>query len=170
MFHHIYDDLTKQIIASVLCEVCSKIIKEESFYMFEMLKKCLTYLNVGNNDFGVLGFFMAKANELIGISPNVDACTHCDSQQVVAISIQDGGFVCANCFEEHKDVRVSIERLRYFRLFHKAGLEDYEALASITSFTYMDIKPIILMFLEYSGIHLSGIKLLEEIITIDIQE
>lgn len=170
VYRHIYEDLQKQVIASLLCEVCTKISIDDSFYVFDLLQNCLRYLNEDSNDYCVLGFFMAQLNEVVGVTPNVDGCVHCSNPQVMAISIRNGGFVCSDCYQNEMDERTSIERLRYFRLFHKAGLSDFAILAQIKRFTYDDIRPILLIFLEYSGIALKTMNLLREIIGFDCKD
>lgn len=168
MFRHIYDDLLKQVIASILCEICRKIETESHADLYALLELCLTYLDQGNNDYGVFAFFVAKMNELAGINPNVDGCVLCgDDRNIAGISLYDGGFICANCFDVNKHEHISVERLRYFRLFHKAQLNDYPVLEAIKRYSYQDIEVIIMMFIEYSGIHLTGMKLLKEIITFE---
>ena len=167
VFHHIYSDLQKQVIASLICEICSKMEKEESFLVFDLLKQCLQHLHDGNNDFCVLAFFVAQINNCIGICPNVDGCVQCGNPTVMAISIVSGGFVCSDCYEHNRDIRCQIEHLRYFRLFHKASENDFTILAQMKHFSYGEIKYILLIFLEYSGITLSAIKLLDEIIAFD---
>ncbi len=167
MYRHVYDSLQKQVIASLLCEVCNKIVLEESYMVFDLLQQSLQHLDKEDNDFCVLAFFIAQLNEIVGVSPNVDGCVHCGNPSVMAISIINGGFVCSDCYQQEKDIRCSIDSLRYFRLFHKAGLEDYVILAQMKQFTYEEIKPILLIFLEYSGIALTTMKLLREIIAFD---
>lgn len=168
MYRHIYDDLRKQVIASIICEMCMKIDSEQFPYLYELLQQCLSYLDTGNNDYGVFAFFTAKMNEVAGVNPDVDGCVHCGNDHNIAgISIYDGGFICANCFDVSKHQHISIERLRFFRLFHKAKINDYPILEALKTYSYQDIEPIITMFIEYSGIHLTGMKLLREIITFE---
>lgn len=168
MYRHIYDDLRKQVIASIICEMCMKIDCEQHAYLYELLQLCLSYLDVGNNDYGVFAFFTAKMNEVAGVNPDVDGCVHCGNDHNIAgISIYDGGFICANCFDVSKHQHISIDRLRFFRLFHKAKINDYPILESLKMYSYQDVEPIITMFIEYSGIHLTGMKLLREIITFE---
>lgn len=168
MFRYIYDDLRKQVLASIMCEMCMKIENDNSEYLYELLTLCLTYLDEGNNDYGVFAFFSAKMNAIAGVNPDVDGCIYCGNDHNIAgISVNDGGFICANCFDVQKHEHVSVERLRYFRLFHKAGLYDYKVLEALKVYSYQDIEPIIMMFIEYSGIHLTGMKLLKQIITFE---
>lgn len=168
MYHHLYDHLEKQLIAELLCEICSKVEYDSYDELYELLDSSLYHLDVEDNDFGVLAFFVAKMNILLGINPNVDGCIFCGStHQIAGISIYDGGFVCANCFDSVKHQHMRVDRLRYFRLFHKAGLMDYAVLEKLNHYSYEDVESILLMFMEYSGIHLKGMKLLKEIITFE---
>ncbi|NBK98122.1 MAG: DNA repair protein RecO [Erysipelotrichia bacterium] len=166
MFFHLYDDLEKQVIAAILCEMSEKIECEDGDYLYTLLLQCLKTLDEGHNDYGVLAFFCAKMNEIAGISPNVDGCVFCgDPHHIIAVSLYDGGFVCTQHYDVRRHIHLSQERLRYFRLFHKAGLHDYPVLEKIKVYSYEDIEMIVQLFQEHSGIHLKGMQLLQEIIT-----
>lgn len=170
-FYRIYESLEKQVIASLLCETIKKCNPESREEAYDLLKKSLHFLNVDENPFCVLGLFMAKMNLLSGIRPQIDCCVRCQhATKIIALSIYDGGFVCPDCFEKQKDQILSIEKLRYFRLFHKASIMDYEVLSKMKHYDYNDVKTILDLFFEYSGIYLRGISFLKQIITIESVE
>lgn len=164
MYTHIYDDLIKQSIAQLFCEVMYKMEDIDNSEAYEILSKSLTYLNTRDNSFCVLALFIGKVNELLGITPVVDHCVRCKQERAIAsISIQDGGFVCLNCMQSG-DVKHPLEVLKSYRLFHKASIDDFLILNDITTYTYDDIKVIIDHFVYYSGIHLKGLQFLESIV------
>lgn len=165
MFRHIYEDLNKQAIAQVMCECIEKIGDEPSELLFEILLKSLTYLNDTKKPFVVLGLFLAHCNEYCGIRPNVDECIKCHRQdQIAAISLQDGGFLCLHCMDGFYHERLSEEQLRSFRLFHKADIDDFYVLEKYLNSDFEDIKHILLIFEEYSGVQIKSAAFLEKVV------
>ena len=164
MFRHIYDDLLSQTIAQVMCECVEKMADGINESLFEVVLKSLTYLNDTHKPFVVLGLFLAHCNAFCGITPNVDECIKCHRQDnIAAISLRDGGFLCLSCMDEYHHERLSEKQLRNFRLFHKAGMDDFPILEEYLDSDFEDMRYILSMFEEYSGVHIKSAAFLEKI-------
>ena len=163
-YRKIREDLTKQSIASIMVETMDKIdvgIVEESF---ELLKLSLQYLDNSDNPMALLGLYIAKICEICGIEPYVDGCVRCQREkQLTSISLNDGGFICASCFNENLHVKKERSVLKFFRLFNKANIEQFPIIEKITPCDYSDIEDIILFFMEYSGVYLQSLKFLQHL-------
>lgn len=164
LFHHIYDDLLSQSVAQVLVEAVDKVEFDNSTEVYLLLHSMLTYLHERQNPYTILGFMLAKLNMMNGVSPNVEQCIYCKKDtSIVSISIYDGGFVCSSCFDSHVHQAKELSQLQFFRLLHKAQIEDVPTLCNWKEATYEDIECVVSMFLEHSGIALKSIAFLEKI-------
>lgn len=164
LFHHIYDDLLSQSVAQCICEAVDKIECDHYEYIYDVLYHSLLALHEKKNPFLVLGFVLAKLNMMSGVSPSVEGCVRCgNTDSIVSISIQDGGFVCANCFDAYQLKSKELTQLQFFRLLHKAEVEDLAVLYDWKEAQYEDIESIVDMFLEHSGIALKSISFLHKI-------
>ncbi len=164
MYTHIYDDLMKQIIAQLFCEVMHKIEEVDYCVAYDILSNSLHNLNKSDQPLCVLALFFAKTNNLLGINPVVDECVRCKQERAItSISIVDGGFICLNC-KEIQDRKATLDMLKAYRLFHKAGIEDFKILEELKKYKYEEVEPIIQHFTYYSGVQLKGLKFLESII------
>lgn len=159
----IRESLEKQSIAMMMCEAIDKIKIDDADSAYDLLDKSLTYLEKTDNIYAILGLYMAKLNDMCGITPEVDACINCGRQDhIVSISLTDGGFICSDCFDINRHHKAGLQRLKYFRLFAKAGIDDFKVLEKIDC-SINDCIDVIDFFCEYSGINLKSYNFLKEI-------
>lgn len=161
VFRHLYEDLEKQAIASVIAELAYSLKLEASESFYSLLISCLKQLNDSNNFFGVLGFYLAKCCEYIGITPAVDGCVKCNNTTSIAtISIVDGGFICKYCYDGNRHRKYNLETLQTFRIMVKSSITDLETVLNLKQYSYGEIEVILDLFLEYSGVVLKSVKFL----------
>lgn len=164
-FYHLYDSLEKQAVAAILVEVSEKLNSEHHELFYELLYRSLKALNESDNEYGVLGFFMAKCCIAAGIMPSVDACVRCgDTRQIATISLCDGGFICASCYDEKRHRKYDLDTLRTFRFMMKSKMDKIETVLEFKIYKYQEIAVILEWFSEYSGIHLQSLQFLEKIV------
>ena len=74
----------------------------------------------------VCALYMARVSKLLGFNPIIDGCVICSNPKVVAISNNDGGFLCErHAFNKPKS---PVKSLRNFRLINKADFKDLKVL------------------------------------------
>lgn len=163
-FKNIRNDLLKQSIASIMVEAMNKIDIEASNEAFTLLHRALQYLDSTNNAMALLGLYIARICEMCGINPFVDGCVCCHKEnQLSAISLNDGGFVCSSCFNVYYHKKKDRSILKFFRLFNKATIEQFPLIETITPCTYQDVEDTLAFFMEYSGVHLQSLKFLKHL-------
>lgn len=163
-YRHIRVDLMKSTIASLMCEVIDKIDIYNYKETYNLLDHSLEYLDKTDNPLVLLGLFIAKINEICGVSPVTDSCVKCgNTKGICSISLKDGGFICKDCFDFNENKTVSLSSLKFFRLFDKAGIDDFTVLETMKC-SYEDIEPVLNFFREYSGVNIKSIKFLEKIV------
>lgn len=159
-YRKIREDLTKQAIASMICECIEKAKLPEDL-AFPLLKESLDHLQISEQPYALLALFFSCMNQLLGIAPYVDGCVHCQTQKdILGISLCHGGFVCQHCFDSHTDVHYGKEELKCFRLLSKASMDQFPIVASYRAWTYEHFLMVYRFFEEYSGIRIKSIRFL----------
>lgn len=155
------EDLLKQAIASMLCECMEKIDMEEHENAFSLLKTCLEHLRTTTQPYALLGLFISLMNRMNGIEPYVDSCVSCGkTQDIVAISVGQGGFLCKHCFNPQVAITYNKDELKCFRLLCKAELVQFDILETYQEWTYEHFMMVYRFFEEYSGIRLKSMRFL----------
>lgn len=166
VFYHIYENLIGQTISQLMGELVDKISISSDIHLFNSLVLGYTYIHEGCNPFVVLGVFLGLCNKEMGISPYIDGCISCKrTSNIASISLYDGGFKCIHCMNE-KDKKATKKQLQFFRLFHKASMENVKVIEQYDICTYDEVRLLLDLLLEYSGIQLKSISFLEKIINL----
>lgn len=162
-FFHIQGDLEKQAIGCLILELMDALqLDDEPAYT--LLENTLQYLDSTKNPYLVLGLYLAELCRFIGIEPFVDGCVNCQSEhQIVAVSVSDGGFVCANCYNPSKHIKKDKQQLQTFRILHKAVMDQFPIIEDSVKLTFADLEDTFTFLREYSGIRMKGYKFLKEI-------
>lgn len=159
-FHRIRDDLEKQSIATLFCELLQKSDFEDS-YAYELLETALYLLEKETDPIILLCLIQSIVNRMHGIEMQCDCCVRCGTQQgIQAISLKDGGFVCGACRKTY-DHAYGKEDLIRFRLLCKAQLKHYEILKQQQGFTFDHFEQLYEFFEEYAGIPVKSIQFLK---------
>lgn len=172
LFRHIHEDITLSTCASLLAEVSNKMVLngiESEFYdeMYDFLENAFHLLEEGKDPLTITALFLVDAMELFGITPDVDECVHCGSESVSAISIQDGGFLCANCANSlHINLTNPLD-LKRFRLLVKGGLDHIDVIESITKAAIEDISILVEMIQTHSGIKIQSFGLFKRLFDLE---
>ena len=168
-YRHVQSDLTCGAIANVIAELAGIIGREAredaelNDTVYRLLKAVLSDLNSTQDIFLPLSLFLANALNLLGIPPEVDECAICGSTKVNAISVEDGGFVCSNCYSGPKE---SPAFLKQFRLLNKASSEHLPILKQYGPYPFHHAE-ILYQFLNmYLSVNLRSWDFLKEIIVL----
>ncbi len=128
LYRFLHEDLNASLACAVLAEVINAFLMEGaepsfSDHCFKLFEEACTAWNTKHPADIVLAVSLADILKTQGIAPDVDECVLCGDTSVSAISVNDGGFLCASCAMK-RNVRFSEPmRLRAFRLINKAKLE-----------------------------------------------
>lgn len=129
--HHILDSLLKIAVFNCLLELVEKLCQDDEMVfpgLYMNFSKALQFLDQDDHELLVLGLFMAYACEVLGIKPQVDGCVCCDEDKIVALNVEQGGFVCQKHHQQDDKLYQDVESLRMFRYLNKASLANYESL------------------------------------------
>lgn len=104
IFYGLRESLTKISLASYFAEVMRFCIKPEAQNgdIMRLMLNCLHYLETGERDERLLkSVFELRLMSEIGYMPDVVACRSCGAYEPEELffCIADGGFFCADCFE-----------------------------------------------------------------------
>lgn len=157
-YRAIREDITKQSIASYVCECIDKSKFEEN--VFQLVKDSLDILETTTYPLRMLCLFQSIMNRMHGIEPYVDGCVRCGATHAYGISLHDGGFVCKHCYQRTNDMQQSIVQLKRFRLLCKANIHHYDILKTYTDFGYDDFEHLYAFFEDYDGIKVNSIQFL----------
>lgn len=160
-FRRLRADLEKQTITAVLCECMEKIELQAGSAQFFL--NILKALERSSQPYLIAALFFAHINREVGIEPFVDGCAGCGrANQLCAISLSQGGFVCQNCYHSN-DKLYEKEELKSFRILCKAQLGHIELLENIQTWSYEHFLMVYRFFAEYSGIGIRSIRFLTHI-------
>ncbi len=155
------EQLLKQSIASILCEICETMEDEQSEEVFGLLMESFHILVQTDKPYVIACLFMSCILQMLGIEPYVDGCVRCNRKQgICSISWKDGGFVCQYCYHPGMGRCYELDQLKLFRLISKAKLEHYSILTTYSDCDYNSFLLHYAFFEHYSGIHLKSIKFL----------
>lgn len=119
LFRHIREDLALQSVASCLCDYAKYASKEMCEEVYDLLYQGLLCLEQKDNPILVLLIYLSHLCRIFGIAPYIDGCVMCGGTSgICSVSIEDGGFICEDCFE--MGPKKSHDFLWLYRVINKA--------------------------------------------------
>lgn len=150
-FRHIREDLLLLTLASCMMEAIDKMNWNETDLS---LTECLAFLrslDQSKHPYCVFALFLSRVLDSCGIACWSNSCVHCfNEHQICGISISEGGFICARCFDARKHIQLSAFQLRQLRYITHAKLSDLNVLEDYGPWTY-DIVDVLLKLLDLHG-------------------
>lgn len=166
---HIREDLEKMTIAQVMCEIADKLLEqgesdlEAAGELYELLSVSLDRLDSEADSYLILAQFTALALKTEGIEPVVDECVLCSNTQVQTISVEDGGFLCAECAAMVHARPMEVGALKRFRLINKAQLVHFAQLRPYGPWTKNDAELLVEFLMLHSGVKLESWRFLDRL-------
>lgn len=163
-YRRIREDLIKQCLASVICDMILTFYKEESFALYDTLSFVFNHLNKSDKPYAIASFCLVKLLDLQGMKPDVQHCVACGRlDDICSFEANDGGFICSHCFrpQEHR-IESKID-LKCFRLLVLCDEEHYEILEQYTDWKFHHFNALYQFFEKYSGVQLKSMKFLRKI-------
>ncbi len=157
MYRTLHENLNASLAVPVLAEVIDAILLEAadpqlSLECYQLFEQACEKLDEGRRADLVLAITLAHLLELQGIAPDVDDCVLCGSTNVTAISVKEGGFLCAACAAISSAPSQEPEKLRAFRLINKASLEHAEMLEGILGSTLEECRLLVEFLRMHAGL------------------
>lgn len=161
---HIKENIDSEIIGNYILEYYYRYIEENhpSLEEYEMLIDSLNALDQGYHPLLVYLLFNVFVLNHNGVSIDVEGCVLCGSSQVVSISLEDGGFLCAEHLGHHHTYSVDV--LKTFRHLHKIPMKHIDSL-HIEESVMKELIPIMDYYIEeYTGISLKTKAFIQQIV------
>lgn len=163
-FRHIKENIESEIIANYIMEYYYRYVEDNQPIEgeYDQLYLSLKALDMGYYPLLVYLLFNVFILDHNGVSIDVEGCVLCGSSQVVSISLEDGGFLCAQHLKNHKIYDVEV--LKAFRHIHKIPIQHIDQIR-IDENTFKQLVPLMEGLIEeYTGISLKTTKFVRQIV------
>jgi len=162
-FSNIIMDLEKISYSSFLLDLVLQVVREnDDEKIFELLKDVLFKIEDGLDPLVLTNILELKLLDFLGVSPCVDHCCICGSDKaIVALSSDDGGYVCKNCYTNNGCIDEKV--IKMIRMYY------YVDIANITKLKVSsEVSRKINQFLDdyyerYTGLYLKSKNFIKKI-------
>ena len=150
-FFNIKSDIVKISYLAYICELSSKVFRECNVKdVYSLMISAIRKLEEGYEPKVITNILELKYLNYIGINLNLDECVSCGSNKVVTISLQKGGYICANC--RSNEIIVDEKVIKLIRLYYYVDITKISNL-NIDKSTSNKINHIISEYYDlYSGV------------------
>mgnify|MGYP003305597457 CR=1 FL=1 len=88
-----------------------------------MQKDTLVKIEEGLNPTILTNILELKLLDFLGVSPSIDACTHCGrDKQIVTLSSDAGGYICKECYQN--EPLVQEKTIKMIRLYYYVDIKN----------------------------------------------
>ena len=117
-------DLEKISYSSYILDLTNQVLKQnDDEEIFDLLKDTLIKIEEGLNPLALTNILELKLLDYLGVSPSIDACSHCGSdKQIVTISSDAGGYICKNCY--NNEPLVSDKTIKMIRMYYYVDIKN----------------------------------------------
>ena len=156
-------DIEKISYVSYLVDLTDQVYKHsKSNEIYDIFISCIKKINENYNLDVITIILELKLLKYLGINPNVDSCNICgNTNNILTISVENGGFVCQNCYISGKIYPSQVIKL--IRMFMYIGIDKIEKI----NIKEENIKELYMFTDEYydalSGIYLKSKDFLKNI-------
>ena len=159
-------DFSSLALSNFIIELTLKTMDEdddEGKEIYPYFLSSLKAIKESDNYLGVGVCYFIKTLSILGYGLNLNSCIRCQkSKSIVGISYEDGGFVCADCFNE-KDYRLNAETMKFLHYCNLVSPDKIALLPKINSSIFPIIENLGYFIEKEAGISLKTIKLLKVI-------
>lgn len=134
-YRYIKDDILLEAYANYFMEFVLRNEEDNipDLKLFITLQKSLEALNQGYQSELVYLLYNANILKRCGGALQVDSCVRCNStNNITAVSLDDGGFVCSNCLSNYDRI-LDKDTLKAFRHINKLSIEQIDKLKILPS-------------------------------------
>lgn len=161
-FNNIKSDLVKISYASYLVELSTQVMKENyNENIFNLLILSLEKIESGLDPKSITNILELKYLSYLGISPELNECAICQNKNVLTLSSEKGGFICAKHHTNEKIV--DPKTLKMIRMLYYVDIEKLTKI-DISDKLGKEIDEFITEYYDrYSGMYLNTKKFLNKI-------
>lgn len=165
LYRHMREDLKGSVACALVSEAADGLLLENEPVegCYEITDKAFSLLDEGRDVETVVCCYLASLLMISGHGIQVDGCAVCGKQMVSAISVSEGGFVCADCARHLSLPLQSPVDLKRFRLLVKGGLEHFDVIESHTKAEKKDTEILVKMIRRHAGSALKSYDLYQRI-------
>ena len=163
---HLYRDLKKLLVASVMAEMVSSYVEGEhpNLPLYKLLKASLNLLAKDSEEL-FLAAFTSHFLDCLGYRPHLERCLRCQSKEIsepLLFSLNKGSIICAQC-RRNADTVVTLNK-------EMKGILEYLQNSALESSIRLKVAPFVpkklyeflILFLTYTlGKEIKSVSLLE---------
>ncbi len=160
--NNIKKDLLKISYASYVLDLTSQVLKENNNKnIYNILESSILKIEDGFDPEVITDILELKYLSYLGISPNFDTCSICGKSKILTISVEKGGFICA---DHHTNERiVSNKTLNIIRMLYYADISKITKL-DVSSPVKKEIDDFIDEYYDsYTGLYMKTKEFLKNI-------
>lgn len=157
-------DLILLSYLTYITELSTQIYKQSNNYkIYDLLLSTIKKINNGFNPKILTNILEIKLLDFLGVSLKLDGCIKCGAKtNIVTINIENGGFVCKNCFTNEPIYDEKI--IKMMRMYYLIDIDSISSL-NISDMVIKSINDFINNYYEqYTGLYLNSKKYLEKMI------
>lgn len=122
MYHVPYDNLQAMSVYLTITEIAYKVYETNNIY--KLCIECFDKLERNEAPLNVLVYFLKELINILGYQPDLSGCINCHKKQnLISFSLEEGGFICSNCFDSNKHIKYSNDYLKSILKLYKE--DDY---------------------------------------------
>ncbi len=125
-YPNIKNNISVLAVCDLIGELTNKLLQnDDASHLYEWLEKAFDLINSGFDPLTVGLIYFANILKESGYSLNVDSCVICgQTSQITAVSYNDGGFICSDCYRPSKHAKCTSRKLKIIRYIFKVSPSD----------------------------------------------
>lgn len=164
-----FNDLTALTVLALIGELTNRVLSEseEVKHIYPFLIASLHAMHQGHDALTIVLLYFAQVLKVAGFGLEVRHCVFCEAtKDIIALSYNDGGYVCRKCFDEESMAK---KGARYLNILRFAFLISPDDMTRVT-FTHKENLDVLSEFRMYLSdalsIELKTYDMLIKIITV----
>ena len=160
-------DLERISYASFILDLTQQVVRQNnSLEIYDLLSATLEKIEEGLDPLPLTNILELKYLDYLGVTPSLDACSHCGStKQIVTISSDAGGYICKDCYRNER--LFSDKTIKMLRMYYYVDIRNIQKL-DVSSEVTNDITRFLDEYYEkYTGLFLKSKDFLKKINMID---
>lgn len=157
-FKNIRTDFIKLGFSIYLLDLSYQVARESfNYLMYDNLIDCLKKIDADINPLLITNILELRYLNYLGVSPILDTCSACNcSNNIIGLSIDKGGFVCSNCF--NNDMIIDNKTVKLIRLYNLIDINKIDNV-NVNKKIINEINRFIDEYYDkYTGLYLNGKK------------
>lgn len=161
-YKNIKKDIIKISYATYIIELVEQVIKQtHQNNIYENMISALKKIDEGFNPLIITNIMEIKCLNDLGVMPILDGCSICGNTNIITISADVGGYICANCRKE--ETIVNEKTLKLIKMLYYVEIEKITKL-DINKKIVEEINYFLTSYYEkYTGLYLKSKQFIEKL-------